>query len=85
MEFLPDQAAKEEPADANADSDSEAVPAASDLEALNSLTGIPVMEDELLFAVPVVAPYNTFANYKYVSYFLMRWTRIYYFYFSDTK
>jgi len=32
---------------------------------LDSLTGIPVAEDELLFAVPVCAPYNTLLNYKY--------------------
>lgn len=30
-----------------------------------SSSGIPVAEDELLFAVPVVAPYNTMANYKF--------------------
>lgn len=27
--------------------------------------GIPLPEDELLFAVPVVAPYNTMTNYKF--------------------
>merc|ERR1712200_108475 len=32
---------------------------------LDSLTGLPVDEDELLFAVPVCAPYNTLLNYKY--------------------
>jgi len=32
---------------------------------LDSLTGVPVAEDELLFAVPVCAPYNTLLNYKY--------------------
>jgi len=32
---------------------------------LDSLTGVPVVEDELLFAVPVCAPYNTLLNYKY--------------------
>jgi len=32
---------------------------------LDSLTGVPVDEDELLFAVPVCAPYNTLINYKY--------------------
>lgn len=36
----------------------------TDLEALNSLTGNPLLEDELLFAVPVVAPYNAVQNYK---------------------
>jgi hypothetical protein len=32
---------------------------------LNSLTGAPQEEDELLFAVPVVAPYSTLQNYKF--------------------
>jgi len=32
---------------------------------LDSLTGIPVSEDELLFAIPVCAPYNTLINYKF--------------------
>merc|ERR1712112_644066 len=32
---------------------------------LDSLTGIPLPEDELLFAIPVVAPYNTILQYKY--------------------
>merc|ERR1719354_228961 len=32
---------------------------------LDSLTGIPVQEDELLFAVPVCAPYNTLVNFKF--------------------
>jgi len=32
---------------------------------VDTLTGIPVPEDELLFAVPVVAPYNTILQYKY--------------------
>lgn len=32
---------------------------------LDSLTGVPVAEDELLFAVPVCGPYNTLLNYKY--------------------
>ncbi|XP_065332099.1 ribosome quality control complex subunit NEMF homolog [Cloeon dipterum] len=45
--------------------ESEAAPVTVDLETLNSLTGIPVSEDELLFAVPVVAPYNTLINYKF--------------------
>lgn len=35
-----------------------------DVDMLNSLTGIPHVDDELLFAVPVIAPYNTLANYK---------------------
>lgn len=36
----------------------------ADVDMLVSLTGQPVVEDELLFAVPVVAPYNTLSNYK---------------------
>lgn len=38
--------------------------ATADVDMLNSLTGQPLPEDELLFAIPVVAPYNTLANYK---------------------
>jgi NFACT protein C-terminal domain len=65
LEFASDQPVKEEAGQAgDPDSDTETVPAASDLEALNSLTGIPITEDELLFAVPVIAPYNTLVNYK---------------------
>ncbi|XP_059480083.1 ribosome quality control complex subunit NEMF homolog [Neocloeon triangulifer] len=60
-EFVPDQL----PPDEAAELDTEAAPVTSDLETLNSLTGLPVAEDELLFAVPVVAPYNTLTNYKY--------------------
>merc|ERR1739844_309013 len=32
---------------------------------LNSITGAPATEDSLLFALPVVAPYNTMVNYKF--------------------
>lgn len=35
-----------------------------DVDTLNSLTGQPFPEDVLLFAVPVVAPYNAIINYK---------------------
>lgn len=38
----------------------------ADVELLNTLTGCPCEEDELLFALPVVAPYNALQNYKYV-------------------
>lgn len=31
---------------------------------IDALTGIPQVDDELLFAVPVIAPYNTLLNYK---------------------
>uniref|UniRef100_A0A182P3X4 NFACT RNA-binding domain-containing protein n=1 Tax=Anopheles epiroticus TaxID=199890 RepID=A0A182P3X4_9DIPT len=40
-------------------------PAAADLDMLDTLTGQPVDEDELLFAIPVVAPYQSLHNYKY--------------------
>lgn len=36
-----------------------------EIDMLDQLTGKPVAEDELLFAVPVVAPYNTVLNYKF--------------------
>ncbi|KAK2574955.1 hypothetical protein KPH14_008718 [Odynerus spinipes] len=36
-----------------------------EVDMLDQLTGKPVPEDELLFAVPVVAPYNTLLNYKF--------------------
>ncbi|XP_059610612.1 ribosome quality control complex subunit NEMF homolog [Phlebotomus argentipes] len=40
-------------------------PAAADVDMLDFLTGAPVEEDELLFAVPVIAPYQTLHNYKF--------------------
>uniref|UniRef100_A0A182NR80 NFACT RNA-binding domain-containing protein n=1 Tax=Anopheles dirus TaxID=7168 RepID=A0A182NR80_9DIPT len=40
-------------------------PAAADLDMLDTLTGQPVEDDELLFAIPVVAPYQSLHNYKY--------------------
>ncbi|XP_078313249.1 ribosome quality control complex subunit NEMF-like isoform X1 [Crassostrea virginica] len=36
-----------------------------DVMMLDSLTGCPVMEDELLYAIPVCAPYSTMLNYKF--------------------
>lgn len=36
----------------------------SETQMLDSLTGLPYAEDELLFAIPVVAPYNALTNYK---------------------
>ncbi|KAF4516743.1 hypothetical protein B566_EDAN008433 [Ephemera danica] len=53
-----------EQGEADADSDTEAGPITSDMETLNALTGQPMTEDELLFAVPVVAPYSTLTNYN---------------------
>lgn len=38
--------------------------ATADVDMLNSLTGQPFADDELLFAIPVVAPYNSIVNYK---------------------
>ncbi|KAJ0173458.1 hypothetical protein K1T71_010607 [Dendrolimus kikuchii] len=37
----------------------------ADTEMLCQLTGSPFADDELLFAVPVVAPYSALTNYKY--------------------
>ncbi|XP_001813943.2 ribosome quality control complex subunit NEMF homolog [Tribolium castaneum] len=37
----------------------------AELDMINSLTGVPFADDELLFAVPVVAPYNALTNYKF--------------------
>lgn len=36
----------------------------TEIQVLDSLTGVPYAEDELLFAVPVVAPYTALTNYK---------------------
>ncbi|CAH1731775.1 ribosome quality control complex subunit NEMF homolog [Aphis gossypii] len=37
----------------------------TETQMLDSLTGLPYPEDELLFAVPVVAPYSALTNYKF--------------------
>lgn len=44
--------------------DDDGVPDPAENEMLNTLTGCPMEEDELLFALPVVAPYNALHNYK---------------------
>lgn len=49
----------------NEEDGEEDVGPAPEVDMLDQLTGKPVIEDELLFAVPVVAPYNTLINYKY--------------------
>ncbi|XP_014218466.1 nuclear export mediator factor NEMF homolog [Copidosoma floridanum] len=36
-----------------------------EVDMLDQLTGKPLVEDELLFAVPVVAPYSTLQSYKF--------------------
>lgn len=38
--------------------------AADEIDMLDTLTGCPKDEDELLFAIPIVAPYQTLQNYK---------------------
>lgn len=38
--------------------------AADEIDMLDTLTGCPKEEDELLFAIPIVAPYQTLQNYK---------------------
>ena len=43
--------------------------AADETGMLDTLTGSPKEEDELLFAIPIVAPYQTLQNYKLVSSF----------------
>jgi len=37
----------------------------ADVDMLDSLTGLPVAEDSILFAVPVVAPYSAMINFRY--------------------
>ncbi|XP_046401897.1 nuclear export mediator factor NEMF homolog [Ischnura elegans] len=58
---------KEEPKEDINDDDDEDINTSTkdELDILNSLTGQPVAEDELLFAIPTVAPYNALANCKY--------------------
>uniref|UniRef100_A0A0K2TU66 Nuclear export mediator factor NEMF homolog [Apis florea] n=1 Tax=Lepeophtheirus salmonis TaxID=72036 RepID=A0A0K2TU66_LEPSM len=41
------------------------VTVSDEVDMLDSLTGIPVDEDELLFCVPIVAPYQVMTNYKF--------------------
>ncbi|CAH1790707.1 unnamed protein product [Owenia fusiformis] len=61
------------PVDDGADSDDERQGALEEEQAkvledastVDSLTGIPVTEDELHFCVPVCAPYSAMTNYKY--------------------
>lgn len=50
----------------NEDVDDEEPTVQTELDMINALTGQPLVDDEILFAVPVVAPYNTLMNYKYV-------------------
>ncbi|KAH1014684.1 hypothetical protein HUJ05_012526 [Dendroctonus ponderosae] len=54
----------QEPKEANDLEDDEPVVQA-DVEIINAFTGIPAEDDELLFAIPVIAPYNTLSSYKF--------------------
>lgn len=56
--------AAETGADLDAGDDDETQGDSNDADMLNSLTGCPAEEDELLFALPVVAPYNALHSYK---------------------
>lgn len=47
----------------------ESVVAGADVDMLDSLTGCPVEEDEILFAVPVIAPYQALQHFKYIKSF----------------
>ncbi|XP_050405953.1 ribosome quality control complex subunit NEMF [Patella vulgata] len=44
--------------------DDEATQQIGDLQILETLTGLPLPEDEILYAVPMCAPYNSLTNYK---------------------
>ncbi|XP_076267295.1 nuclear export mediator factor NEMF homolog Clbn isoform X1 [Rhynchophorus ferrugineus] len=45
--------------------DDEEITVQASVDMIDALTGIPLEDDELLFAVPVIAPYNTLSNYKF--------------------
>jgi len=51
--------------DEGVDDVDELVVAAADVDMLDSLTGCPVEEDEILFAVPVIAPYQSLQHFKF--------------------
>lgn len=55
---------KQKPEPKNNQEDFDEAPAADEVDMLDSLTGLPVDEDELLFAIPVIAPYQALQNYK---------------------
>lgn len=44
--------------------DTDEVLASDEVDMLDSLTGCPMEEDELLYAIPIVAPYQTLTAYK---------------------
>ncbi|KAM7360796.1 nuclear export mediator factor NEMF homolog Clbn [Cochliomyia hominivorax] len=41
------------------------IPTSANVEMIDSLTGQPFEDDELLFVIPVVAPYQSLQNYKF--------------------
>lgn len=57
-------ARKEEPSQGAAEIDDDDMPAGADVAMLDALTGQPLEGDELLFVIPVVAPYQALQNYK---------------------
>lgn len=60
----PERTPAETAADVEAADEDDALGDGNDTDLLNSLTGCPTEEDELLFALPVVAPYNALQSYK---------------------
>ncbi|XP_055903614.1 ribosome quality control complex subunit NEMF homolog [Eupeodes corollae] len=54
-----------QPSNVDGEDETEDVTVSADVDMLDSLTGIPFEEDELLFAIPVVAPYQALHNYKF--------------------
>lgn len=41
------------------------LPEAMDLAEIDKLTGVPKAKDQLLFAIPMLAPYTTINTFKY--------------------
>lgn len=56
--------ANDDKTDINFDDDDDDAAPQSETSLLNQLTGLPFADDELLFAVPVIAPYSALQNYK---------------------
>ena len=55
---------KKKETEAHEEEEDESAQVPDDLSILDALTAIPVPDDELLYAVPVCAPYTTMTNYK---------------------
>jgi len=56
---------KGEQHDSDGEKEEEVEVVQDDVNIMNSLTGLPVTEDELMYAIPVCAPYNALQNYKF--------------------